>query len=196
MSQRPGRIHPFLVDRIFLSTLACAYVVYLMAFGHVLYLWMFAPSNPITEHQIDMTSNIAIQYWTVANMRNAIDDNQQNGDVSSLTRERGTVTGQGKASLQQGQPPSDESLSYPLSTVGKVFFTNAAGQNMSCSGTAVTSPNSSVVDTAGHCFYQHGDWMQNVLFCPQYDNGNTPYGCWAARDLEIPSDWLNAQHTI
>ena len=35
--------------------------------------------------------------------------------------------------------------------------------------------------------------MRNVIFCPQYENGNTPYGCWAARDLEVPSDWINAR---
>lgn len=193
MSQPPRRNHPFLVERGFLSILACAYVVYLMAFGRVVYLWVFTPSNPISDHHIDTASSIAVQYWTMINMRNAVDDDQQNDPASSLTRESSSITHRGKAALQQGQPPRDEHLEYPLSTVGKIFFTDDAGHNMSCSGTAVTSHNSSVVDAAGHCFYQHGDWMQNVIFCPQYDNGNTPYGCWAAHDLEVPSDWINAK---
>jgi hypothetical protein len=39
----------------------------------------------------------------------------------------------------------------------------------------------------------NGNWVQNVIFCPLYENGNTPYGCWAARDLEVPSDWIGAR---
>ena len=58
--------------------------------------------------------------------------------------------------------------------------------------TAVVSANQNVVDTAGHCLYWDGAWMRNVLFCPLYNNGSTPYGCWAARALEVPSDWLDA----
>jgi V8-like Glu-specific endopeptidase len=64
---------------------------------------------------------------------------------------------------------------------------------MVCSGTAVASLNHSVVDTAGHCLYWNSDWVQNVIFCPLYENGSTPYGCWAARDLEVPSDWIHAK---
>ncbi|GAC1453856.1 MAG: hypothetical protein NVS4B1_09220 [Ktedonobacteraceae bacterium] len=98
-----------------------------------------------------------------------------------------------KAVKQQGQLPRDKNLTYPLSTVGKVFFTTATGQDSMCSGTAVISHNHSVVDTAGHCLYMYGGWSRNVIFCPLYDNGNSPYDCWAARDLEVPSDWINAK---
>jgi len=117
---------------------------------------------------------------------------QQIGTTSDLTQAN-IDTSLGKAAQQDGQPPRNGNSDYPLSTVGRVFLTNAAGQNLSCSGTAVASSNSSLVDTAGHCLYLNGSWMRNVIFCPQYDSGNTPYGCWAARDLEVPSDWINAR---
>ncbi|GLV55764.1 peptidase [Dictyobacter sp. S3.2.2.5] len=193
MSQQPRRIHPLLVERSFLSVLACAYVVYLVVFGPNLYSWVFPSSDSIVDHHVDTTSSAAVQHWTVAAMRNATEDDVQNGTVFSQILEKSSVTRQSKATLKQGQPPRDGGLSYPLSTVGKVFFTNDAGMNMSCSGTAVTSRNRSVVDTAGHCLYQYGEWMQNVIFCPQYDNGDTPYGCWAAHDLEVPSEWIDAK---
>ena len=125
-------------------------------------------------------------------MRAALDDDQQSTTTSSLVQ-KGTDTEQGRAATRQGKLPQDKSISYPLSTVGKVFFSNSAGQNMTCSGTAVVSANSSVVDTAGHCIYHSGEWMQNVIFCPLYDSGAIPYGCWAARDLEAPTDWINAK---
>src|SRR5205085_4105350 len=113
---------------------------------------------------------------------NATDLTQENIDTSA-----------GKAAKQQGQAPRNGNADYPLSTVGKVFFTNATGQNMVCSGTAIVSLNQSVVDTAGHCLYWNSNWVKNVIFCPLFDNGNTPYGCWAARDLEVPSDWIGAK---
>ncbi len=55
------------------------------------------------------------------------------------------------------------------------------------------SSNHSVVDTAGHCLYWNGGWVRNMIFCPLYDKGNTPYSCWAARDLEVPADWIDRQ---
>src|SRR5258708_6922692 len=112
--------------------------------------------------------------------------------ASDLTQ--GSIgTNAGKAAQQQGQLPRDVGLSYPQSTVGNLFLTSATGQNLACSGTAVASLNQSVVDTAGHCLYWQGGWMQNVIFCPLYANGTGPYGCWAARDLEVPSDWIGAR---
>jgi V8-like Glu-specific endopeptidase len=128
-------------------------------------------------------------------MSHAIDANlqMQNGNVSDLTQGNVDVS-KSKAAQQQGQLPQNrDPSSPPLSSVGKVFFSNAAGQDMVCSGTAVVSSNQSVVDTAGHCLYWNGDWVQNVIFCPLYDNGMGAHGCWAARDLEVPSDWIHAK---
>jgi len=178
-----------LVGKIFLCVLACVYAVYLVVFGRYLYTSLSTPSTTIIEHPVETSANIVIQHWTVANMRHAIDtDQQQIGNTSDFTQ---ISSSQGKAARQQGQLPGNGDPSYPLSTVGKVFFTNAYGQDSVCSGTAVASDNQSVVDTAGHCLYWNGGWVQNLVFCPLYDSGNTPYGCWAARDLEVPSDWLN-----
>lgn len=58
----------------------------------------------------------------------------------------------------------------------------------------MNSTNLNVVDTAGHCVIAGGsgnDWSTNWIFCPQYYNGSTPYGCWAARQLWTSSDWAN-----
>jgi V8-like Glu-specific endopeptidase len=179
-------------DKIFLCLLACVYLVYLVTVGRFVYTSVLAPSTTIIDHSVNTNPDVEIKHWTVANMRNAVDADQQDGNASDLTQ--GNIDkSEGKAAQQQGQPPRNGDPSYPLSTVGKVFFTNASGQNMTCSGTAVASLNHSVVDTAGHCLYWNGDWVQNLIFCPLYENGNTPYGCWAAHDLEVPADWINAK---
>jgi V8-like Glu-specific endopeptidase len=184
-------LHPRF-DRIFLCLLAVVYLVYVVASGHFLSTWLSVPSEAIIEHSVDTNPDIAVKYWTVASMRGATDADLLIGKASGLTQES-SDTSQGKAAQQQGQLPRNADLSYPLSTVGKVFFTNAAGQDFVCSGTAVVSSNHSVVDTAGHCLYWNGDWVHNMIFCPLYENGRTPYGCWAARDLEVPSDWIDAR---
>lgn len=184
-------LHP-LFSKIFLCLLAGAYVVYLAAFGRFLYPSLFTPAETIIEHPTNTNPDAVVRYWTVANMRTAIDADQQISHAPTLTPASIDIS-LGEAVRQEGQPPRNEELSYPLSTVGKVFFTNNAGQNLVCSGTAVVSSNHSVVDTAGHCLYWNGNWVQNVIFCPLYENGRTPYSCWAARALETPSDWIDAR---
>jgi len=184
-------LHP-LTGKIFLSLLASAYLIYLVAFGHILTVSLFGPHETIIEQAVNTNPDLAVKYWTATNMHSAIDADQQIGLASDLTQVSIDIS-LGKAAQQEGQPPRKGNNSYPLSTIGKVFLTNAAGQNLACSGTAVVSNNGSVVDTAGHCLYLNGSWMRNVIFCPLYESGNTPYGCWAARDLEVPSDWINAR---
>ncbi len=180
-----------LAIKVFLCVLAGVYVVYLGA--RFVYPSLSVPSTSIIDHPLDANSVVATSYWTTSSMNNAVEANEQVGSNTNLTQTN-SATSAGKAAQQQGQPPTNGDPSYHLSTVGKLFMTNDSGQNMVCSGTAVISANQSVVDTAGHCLYWNGGWVHNVIFCPLYDNGNTPYGCWAARDLEVPSDWINAQN--
>ncbi len=184
-------LHP-LTGRIFLCTLAGVYLVYLVAFVRFLSTSLSVPSEMISEHVVETNAGVVIKHWTVMSMRDATDADLLVGQASNLTQES-FDTSLGKAAQQEGQPPRNGDPSYPLSTVGKVFFTSNAGQDFVCSGTAVASLNQSVVDTAGHCIYWQGNWVHNVIFCPLYENGRTPYGCWAARDLEAPSDWIGAR---
>ena len=192
MPQKPRFIQTSLPVKIFLCVLVSVYMIYLVGLSHFLYPSLWTPSTTIVEHSADTSPNVVETYWTMASMQTATNADQQIGNAATLT-EGNNDQSAGKAEQRQGQPPQNGDSSYPLSTVGKVFMTNAAGQNMVCSGTAVTSLNQSVVDTAGHCLYWNGGWVHNVIFCPQYKNGNTPYGCWAARDLEAPSDWVDAR---
>jgi V8-like Glu-specific endopeptidase len=80
-----------------------------------------------------------------------------------------------------------------VKTVGRVFFTvtagSDAGRNASCSGTAVTSANKSVVITAGHCVKLSGAFHGNWVFVPGYDQGNRPNGTWPAINLLTTPQW-------
>ncbi|MFG1704259.1 trypsin-like serine peptidase [Nonomuraea sp. M3C6] len=80
-------------------------------------------------------------------------------------------------------------------TTGRVFFTTADGRNSSCSGTAVTSANESVVMTAGHCVKLNGAAHRNWVFVPGFDNGRRPFGTWVATRLLTTQQW-NAREDI
>ncbi|MEV1239503.1 trypsin-like peptidase domain-containing protein [Nonomuraea sp. NPDC049750] len=73
-------------------------------------------------------------------------------------------------------------------TTGRVFFTYQ-GRNASCSGSAVTSANKSVVLTAGHCVKMGGAFHTNWVFVPGYDKGSRPNGTWAATKLLTTPQW-------
>jgi V8-like Glu-specific endopeptidase len=191
MPRQPRLIQLPLAGKILLCLLAIVYQGYLIALVSFLYTSMSTHPETIIEHSMDTPPDV-VKDWTVARMRDAADADKLIGNVPNLTQGNSNKS-QGNAVQQQGQLPRNGNSAYPLSTVGKVFFSNDAGQDMVCSGTAVRSLNHSVVDTAGHCLYWSGGWVRNLIFCPLYDNGNTPYGCWAAHDLEVPSEWIDSK---
>lgn len=96
-----------------------------------------------------------------------------------------TESGSGTAT----EVPLADQRTQPLSTNGKVFFTDPlTGYNYVCSGTAVNSANRSVVWSAGHCLYD-GGYFTNWVFVPAYRDGEAPFGVWPALELRVPLQW-------
>ncbi len=62
-----------------------------------------------------------------------------------------------------------------------------------CSGTAVRSPNHSVVFTAGHCIHSGGSfgrWYRSrAAFVPAYRYGQRPFGLFPVRWLDTTKQW-------
>ncbi|MFJ3233803.1 trypsin-like serine peptidase [Streptomyces sp. NPDC086787] len=75
-----------------------------------------------------------------------------------------------------------------VKTSGRVFFT-FQGRTASCTGNSVNSQNGSTVLTAGHCVKYQGSWHTNWIFVPGYDNGQAPYGQWAASKTLTTPQW-------
>ncbi|TMR99825.1 trypsin-like serine peptidase [Nonomuraea basaltis] len=101
---------------------------------------------------------------------------------------------------QQALVPNSPGLRWTdggavVRTTGRVFFTTADGQNSSCSGSAVTSANESVVITAGHCVKLNGAAHRNWVFVPAFDNGRRPFGTWVAARMLTTQQW-NASEDI
>src|SRR5579883_1517101 len=93
------RISPFRTTRIFLGVLACVYAGYLIGFGNFLYTSALTPA--IVEHAENTPPDTAVAYWTVANMRSAI-----NADIvannPNLAQPQQVIQDD-KGKLQQGQ---------------------------------------------------------------------------------------------
>ncbi|UQX02084.1 peptidase [Streptomyces sp. RerS4] len=79
-----------------------------------------------------------------------------------------------------------------VKTSGRVFFT-MGDRTASCSGDSVTSANGSTVMTAGHCVKYQGAWHTNWVFVPAYNNGNAPYGQWAATKTFATEQWAASE---
>jgi V8-like Glu-specific endopeptidase len=76
---------------------------------------------------------------------------------------------------------------------GAIFVSLGIFGDARCSGTAVTSPNESVVVTAGHCVNSgghRGRWYNDRwAFIPAYRFGQRPFGVFPARWLDTTRQW-------
>jgi len=111
------------------------------------------------------------------------------GSDGSLVAQLGL--GDGSGMLLASNKLRSSYTSYPLSTMGKVFFTKD-GSPYSCSAAVINTEGKSLVWTAGHCVAEQGDsgWHENWVFIPGYKNGNRPYGTWSARVKWTWSSWF------
>ncbi|GAA3765520.1 trypsin-like serine peptidase [Salinactinospora qingdaonensis] len=139
-----------------------------------------------------------VTYWTDTRMATAVPRyglrREMDGD--------GAVLPAPEASSQA--PPRRQSQSAPeatsdgrrwngggklTKTTGKVFFT-MDGRDFTCSAAVVASHNDDTVVTAGHCLKDgQGSWARNWLFVPGYDDGERPYGSYAAREMLVAPQW-------
>jgi V8-like Glu-specific endopeptidase len=82
-------------------------------------------------------------------------------------------------------------LTYPISTIGKLFFSIPGEGNFVCSGSVI---GTHVVATAGHCVSSgSGTFATNFLFCPSYNRQgsgvNPARGCWGWRSATTTGYW-------
>ncbi len=92
-------------------------------------------------------------------------------------------------------------LSFPTSTIGKLFFTKPGVGDYVCS--AAVAYRSTII-TAGHCVASKisgtPTWHTNLLFCPSYYRGagsGAPHpsrGCWTAVLKSTTTAWMNHEN--
>ena len=75
---------------------------------------------------------------------------------------------------------------------GKIFFT-VGSKRFVCSGSVVASALHNVVFTAGHCVYDAGRWVDNLVFIPGYRDGSAPHGLFPAASAHSLDGWIRGQ---
>ncbi|MET9292494.1 peptidase [Streptomyces sp. NPDC003077] len=172
---------------------------------------------PTSEPASAAAQERAAAYWTPERMRAATPLDLMRDAREALTKAASKAKGDGAQAVRSGAErvvkPSDARASskgdvsvraFPeggdpwtgggevTKTAGRVFFTYQ-GREASCSGDAVTSANKSTVITAGHCVKLQGSWHTNWVFVPGYDNGQAPYGKWAATKTLSTPQWTASE---
>ncbi len=89
---------------------------------------------------------------------------------------------------------------YPISTIGKLFFTQPGVGDFVCSASVTTGSAgiNNIIWTAGHCVANGGaaTFYTNFLFCPSYDSAqggvNPAVGCWSWISAATSGEWFNS----
>jgi V8-like Glu-specific endopeptidase len=79
---------------------------------------------------------------------------------------------------------------YPISTIGKLFFTQR-GLDFVCSASVIAR---NTIATAGHCLHDGSGvpagFSTNVRFCPGYALAGAVRGCWAGISIFVSGNWF------
>jgi V8-like Glu-specific endopeptidase len=79
---------------------------------------------------------------------------------------------------------------YPISTLGRLFFTQR-GANFVCSASVIAR---NTVATAGHCLHdgsgQAAGFSTNVRFCPGFALAGAVRGCWSGLVVWVSGNWF------
>lgn len=143
----------------------------------------------------------AVEYWTPERMKAAKNADSlvagksgsaakvEAGKPAKVAGHKADAAAAKKAQTKGGKTRATQES--PVSHIGKVFFT-LGGSDYVCSGNSVVSANESTVSTAGHCLNEGpGSFATRWVFAPAYENGNAPYGTFAATELVAPTEWSN-----
>jgi V8-like Glu-specific endopeptidase len=77
--------------------------------------------------------------------------------------------------------------------VGALFSGGASGDHF-CTASVVASPGQDLLITAAHCLSGgHGaGYRQDIVFIPDYRDGQAPDGIWTPRKLLVAPQWLSS----
>jgi len=131
-------------------------------------------------------------FWTASRMRAAepleIDGRAEHGHKGSGHAVASQVSEFGSDFVEVPDPTAPGFRIHGAIFVDLGFF--GYGR---CSGTAVRSPNHSVVFTAGHCIHSgssFGRWYRSrAAFVPAYRYGQRPFGLFPVRWLDTTKQW-------
>jgi len=89
---------------------------------------------------------------------------------------------------------SAESYAVPVGSglrVGALFEHSDTGNHF-CTASVVDSPGQDLLITAAHCIYggSSNGYHSDIVFIPDYRDGQEPYGVWTVSRLLVPPQWI------
>src|SRR6516225_5488017 len=90
-------------------------------------------------------------------------------------------------------PSASAAASEPGVRVGALFEHDASGDHF-CTASVVASPGRDLLITAAHCINggKNGGYRQDIVFIPDYRDGQKPYGVWVPAHLLVAPQWENS----
>ena len=90
-----------------------------------------------------------------------------------------------------GAAPSAHTALVAL-RVGALFQETASGNHF-CTASVVASPGRDLLITAAHCIDggKGGGYLGNIVFVPDYRNGDAPFGVWTPLKLFVAPGWAS-----
>jgi V8-like Glu-specific endopeptidase len=76
--------------------------------------------------------------------------------------------------------------------VGALFVREGSSDHF-CTASVVTSPGRNLLITAAHCIDggKGSGYRQDIVFIPDYRNGQAPFGVWTVRKLLVAPGWAS-----
>jgi V8-like Glu-specific endopeptidase len=91
-----------------------------------------------------------------------------------------------------GQTPDSHTASLAL-RVGALFM-RAGSTDHFCTASVVASPAEDLLITAAHCINggNGSGYEQDIVFIPEYRDGDAPLGIWTPERLLVAPEWANS----
>ncbi len=76
--------------------------------------------------------------------------------------------------------------------IGALFVREAGGDHF-CTASVVASPGRDLLITAAHCIHsgKGGSYRQDIVFIPDYRDGQAPFGTWTVKRLLVAPQWIS-----
>ncbi|KAF0378597.1 serine protease [Gigaspora margarita] len=142
--------------------------------------------NAFTQSIITKTYNVdkTLANWTREKMLNAKTLHPPNKEFKVRNKainsgEKDTISSDPVNAESEVNAPfsvgikSEFEVNTPL-PLGKLFFT-LFNEDHSCTASIITTDDGNAGITAAHCLYSHGEYSNNIMFCPGYDNGTESF---------------------
>ncbi len=93
---------------------------------------------------------------------------------------------------QPGQTPDSHPAVVAL-RVGALFERDVGGEHF-CTASVVASPAKDLLITAAHCINggNGSGYKQDIVFIPDYRDGDAPYGVWTPERLLVAPQWAKS----